>query len=137
MKNLLIFIILALSFNCFSQTQEEINKEIDPEYMQKAHIGKDSSISMTANMKKDHRIFGYKESDIHSEKVILLSIFTNEVEHNPFDCRYGSYYDTNGMRDIQLKYASTENDFLKIEILKKGKIIDEVYMLKKWFEFEK
>ena len=36
----------------------------------------------------------------------------------------------------KLNYVATENDFLRIEILKAGKKIDEVYMLKKWFEFE-
>ena len=56
--------------------------------MGKAYIEKDGTIWMSANMKKDHRIFGYKDKDIYSEKMILLSP------------------------------------------------IDQVYMLKKWFEFE-
>jgi uncharacterized protein YecT (DUF1311 family) len=90
-----------------------------------------------ANIKKNHRIFGYKEKDIYSEKMILLSIFTNEVENNPFECKYGAFYDTNGMKEISLKYISNEGKFLKIEIIneKEGKS-DISYMLKKWFEFE-
>lgn len=115
----------------------KITEEIDSQYMGKAFIEKDSSIWITASMKKDHRIFGYKNKDIHSEKMILLSVFTNEVENNPFGCRYGAFYDTYGMKDRKLKYVSTEDDFLKIEIIQNGKSIDEVYMLKKWFEFEK
>lgn len=115
----------------------KIIEEIDSEYMGKAFIQKDSSIWMTASMKKDHRIFGYKNKDLYSEKVILLSVFTNEVENNPFSCKYGAYYDTNGMKDMELKYVSTENEFLKIEIKQNGKTIDQVYMLKKWFEFQK
>lgn len=114
----------------------KIIEEIDSEYMGKAHIAKDSSIWMLANMKKDHRIFGYRKKDIYSTKMILLSIFTNEVKNNPFDCKYGAFYDTNGMTDLKLKYTATENDFLRIELIKQGKIIDEVYMLKKWFEFD-
>nr|WP_241448757.1 lysozyme inhibitor LprI family protein [Aquimarina pacifica] len=115
----------------------KIIEEIDSEYMGKAYIHKDGSIWMTVNMKKDHRIFGYKNKDINSTKMILLSIFTNEVKNNPFKCKYGAFYDTNGMNDLKLKYVSTENDFLKIEVTKKGKTIDKVFMLKKWFEFEK
>ncbi len=109
----------------------KIIEEIDSEYM-----GKDDNIWITANMKKDHRIFGYKNKDINSTKMILLSIFTNEVKNNPFDCKYGAYYETNGMNDFKLKYIATENNFLRIEIIKEGKFIDEVFMLKKWFEFE-
>ena len=114
----------------------KIIEEIDSEYMGKAYIDKDGSIWMTANMKKDHRIFGYKNKDINSTKMILLSIFTNEVKNNPFKCKYGAFYDTSGMNDLTLKYVSTENDFLKIELIKEGKTIDKVFMLKKWFEFE-
>ena len=115
----------------------KIIEEIDSEYMGKAFIEKDGTIWMSANMKKDYRIFGYKDKDIYSEKIILLSIFTNEVKNNPFDCEYGAFYDTNGMKNMELKYIATENEFLKIEIIENGKTIDQVYMLKKWFEFEK
>ena len=114
----------------------KIIEEIDFEYTGKAYIDKNGSIWMTANMKKDHRIFGYKNKDINSTKMILLSIFTNEVKNNPFKCKYGAFYDTSGMENLQLNYVSTENDFLNIEIIKNGEIIDNVYMLKKWFEFE-
>ncbi len=109
----------------------KIIEEVDSEYMGKAYIEKDGSIWMIANMKKDHRIFGYKNQNIYSTKMILLSIFTNDVKKNPFDCKYGAFYDTNGMKDLELKYIATENDFLKIEIIKEGKPIDEVFMLKK------
>lgn len=115
----------------------KIIKQIDSQHMGKAFIEKDNSIWITASMKKDHRIFGYKSKNIYSEKMILLSVFTNEVENNPFGCRYGAFYDTNGMKDIKLKYMSTEEDFLKIEIIQDGETIDVVYMLEKWFEFEK
>jgi len=116
----------------------KIIEEIDSEYMNKAYIGKNGEIWMTPNMKRDHRIFGYESNDIYSEKMILLSVFTNEVENNPFECKYGAFYDTNGMKEISLKYISNEGEFLKFEIVneKEGKS-DIVYMLKKWFEFEK
>nr|WP_233503060.1 lysozyme inhibitor LprI family protein [Putridiphycobacter roseus] len=114
----------------------KIIPEIDAAYMQKALIQKDSSIWLTTNMKKDHRIIGYKSKDLQSTKMILLSIFTNEVENNPFECVYGAYYETNEMKDLKLKYVATEKEFLKIAILQQGKIIDQVYMLKKCFEFE-
>jgi len=114
----------------------KIIEKIDSQNRGKAHIKKDGSIWLIANMKKEHRIFGYKNKDIYSTKMILLSIFTNEVENNPFNCKYGAFYDTNEITDLKLKYIATENDFLRIEIIKDGKTIDIIYMLKKWFEFE-
>ena len=114
----------------------KIMEEIAPQNMGKAIVKKDGYVWMYANMKKDYRIFGYKNADIYSEKMILLSIFTNEVKNNPFGCKYGAFYDIAGMKDMKLKYVTTENDFLKIEIVRNGKTIDEFYMLKKWFEFE-
>ncbi|HET8809509.1 MAG TPA: lysozyme inhibitor LprI family protein [Flavobacteriaceae bacterium] len=114
----------------------KIIRPIEPKYMGKANIEPDGEIWLSANMKRDHRIFGYKEKNIHSKKMILLSIFTNEVKNNPFNCKYGAYYDTNDMEDSKLKYISTEGDFIKVEITKAKKPIDTVYMEKKWFEFE-
>ncbi|MCF4101899.1 DUF1311 domain-containing protein [Gillisia sp. M10.2A] len=115
----------------------KIISNIDPQFRGKAFIEKDGLIWLNANMKRDHRIFGYKEKDICSEKMILLSVFTNEVENNPFDCQYGAYYDTSGMKEISLKYISTEGDFLKVAVIKKDKKLDEIYMLKNWFEIDR
>jgi uncharacterized protein YecT (DUF1311 family) len=114
----------------------KIIEEIESENMEKADIKKDNSIWLTANMKKDHRIFGYKKKDINSTKMILLSIFTNDVKNNPFNCEYGAFYDTTSMNGFKLNYVATEDSFLRIEITKEEKTIDEVFMLKKWFEFE-
>ncbi|MFV8226457.1 lysozyme inhibitor LprI family protein [Christiangramia aquimixticola] len=110
---------------------------LNPTSIKKALIRKDRSIVLTANMKTDHRIVGFKKKNIYSKKMILLSIFTHEVENNPFNCKYGAYYDTNGMGDMRLKYISTEDDFIKVEILKDDKKLDKVYMLKDKFEFLK
>lgn len=104
--------------------------------MELAHVRKDSSITLSVNMKKVHRIFGYNKSDINSTKMILLSIFTFDVEHNPFNCKYGAYYDIVGMTDLSLRYLRTDGDFLEVAIVKDQKEIEKVYMLKKWFDFE-
>ncbi|MBJ2175861.1 DUF1311 domain-containing protein [Aureibaculum sp. A20] len=111
-------------------------EEIDTEFMEKAHIDKMGSVLGLSNMKKDHRIFGYKEMSIYSEKMILISIFTDEVKHNIFDCKYGAYYDMSSIKDFKIKYKSTNGAFLKMEIIKDGAIIDEIYMEKKWFIFD-
>ena len=71
----------------------------------KATISKaDSIISLTANIRRDPRIFGYQKPDINSKKMILLSVFTKDVEGNPFKCAYGSYYQTSNMKSMDIKF---------------------------------
>jgi len=109
--------------------------ELDQNDYSKAYIEKDSTIWIPQNINSEIRIFGFQSKDILSKKMILISVFTKDVENNPYDCKYGSYYHTQSMDDLVLKYLSTENQFMKIAILKKGTLIDTVYMEKKWFEF--
>ena len=96
----------------------------------------DSTIHLTANKWQDHRIFGYAQPDIKSERLLLLSVFTNDVENNPFGCRLGAYYDTEGMGELTLKYNSTTGNFVKATAIDKAKNSTTVYFEKKWIEFE-
>lgn len=96
----------------------------------------DSSISLTANIRKDHRVFGYAKPDTKSERLLLLSVFTKDVEGNPFNCELGSYYDTGGIENLTLKYIESVGEFVKaVAIDKSGKRTD-LYFEKKWVEFE-
>jgi hypothetical protein len=90
----------------------------------------DSTFQITANMKLDHHFFGYAAPNLNSEKLILFSIFTDEVDSNPNNCRLGAYYDTNGLQDFSLKYSTTDGDFIKV-IATRNKIKTELYFEKK------
>ena len=57
----------------------------------------DSIMEIQAFIRKDHRIFGYEKPDKNSAKLIVFSIFTNDVENNPHHCKLGSYYDTTAL----------------------------------------
>ncbi|QGW28681.1 hypothetical protein [Phnomibacter ginsenosidimutans] len=96
----------------------------------------DSTIYLIANIKKDHRIFGYASPDVKSERLLLLSVFTNDVENNPFGCRLGAYYDTNGMNELTLKYNSTTGNFIKATAIDKANNSTTIFIEKKWIEFE-
>ncbi|SHH07016.1 hypothetical protein SAMN05443549_1158 [Flavobacterium fluvii] len=121
------------------ETIEKENSEMiekDEEYINKALISKnDSLIWIVANMKRDHRIFGFEKPDLNSKRMILLSIFTNDVENNPFNCPYGAFYDTNKMKDIELKFKENIGNFAKTEVLDKN-TKGIVYFEKKWLELE-
>ena len=96
----------------------------------------DSAINLTANIRQDHRIFGYAKPNIKSERLLLLSVFTNDVENNPFDCKLGAYYDTRGMDKLTLKYVSTTGTFVKAKATDKTNNAISIYFEKKWMDFE-
>ena len=92
----------------------------------------DSTISLTANIRQDHRIFGYSRPDIKSKRLLLLSVFTDDVENNPFGCKLGSYYDTSRMDDLTLKYLETLENFVKAVAIDKTNHKTILYFEKKW-----
>lgn len=96
----------------------------------KAYVSEiDSLIGLTAYMKQDHRFYGYKSANKEATKLILFSIFTNDVDGNPFQMPLGSYYDTNELDDFSLKYLGEEGDFVKAEVVGKNSF---VFFDKKW-----
>lgn len=69
--------------------------------------------------------------------MILLSVFTNDVQGNPFNCPLGSYYQTGDMKDMTIKFVLNKGSFIKAKIEKKDSADTQVYILRKWIEFEK
>jgi len=129
------YIFLNLLATCIFTTG--YSQKIKHDYNQKATVLKeDSTIWLTANMKRDHRIFGYIKPDTNSKKMILISIFTNDIKGNPFNCPFGSYYQTSDMKDIAIKFISNKGSFIKAKIVKKDSTDTQIYILKKWIEFE-
>jgi hypothetical protein len=106
-----------------------------PEINKAAISVSDSTMWVGQNKYQDHRIFGYQKPDTSSKRMILISVFTNDVEDNPFKCPLGSYYHSGSIDDITLKYLSNENEFIKVKALKNDGTETIVYILKKWTEF--
>ncbi len=103
----------------------------------KAYVSaSDSSISLTATIRQDHRIFGYEKPDRNSKTLLLLSVFTSDIQNNPFHCDLGAYYDTSGMDNLKLSYLSTVDDFIKVAAVDNTGDTTIVYFEKKWIEFE-
>ena len=118
----------------FTNNQTIIN---DEEYINKVVVSlSDSTIFLTANMKLDHRIFGYSKPNTQSKKLLLLSIFTNDVENNPFKCELGAYYDTNRMENMDLKFIQSIKNFVKVAVIDRNRNkVTTVYFEKKNIEF--
>ena len=118
----------------FTNNQTIIN---DEEYINKVVVSlSDSTIFLTANMKLDHRIFGYSKPNTQSKKLLLLSIFTNDVENNPFKCELGAYYDTNRMENMDLKFIQSIKDFVEVTVFDhNSNKVTTVYFEKRFIEF--
>ncbi len=102
----------------------------------KAYVLGDSSIWLRAEMRQDHRIFGYSKPDTTAEKLLLFSIFTNDVDDNPFGYELGAYYDTEGMDGLTLKYMSTTGDFIEAEAITENNEERTIYFEMKWIVFD-
>lgn len=101
----------------------------------KAYISK-GTIYLSADKMTDHRFFGYEKPDTESKRLILISVFTDDVEGNPFGCKLGAYYDMYDMSDMDgmdLSYLETVGDFVKIEATK-GTDKTIFYFEKKWVD---
>jgi len=115
----------------------EDQEAISDEFLNKAEVSiEDSLIRLAANIRLDHRIFGYEKPDTNSKKMILLSIFTNDVKGNPYQCPYGSFYETNEMDGLKLKFVSDGDKFIEVNVKREEAILGKVFIDKKWIEFE-
>ena len=108
------------------------------EFANKIEISKkDSIMSLYSSMQKECRIFGYEKPNKNSKKMILISIWTFDVKGNPSNCKYGSYYETNSMDDMVLKYIGKDNSFVKAALIKNKIKTATIYFEQKWVKFVK
>jgi len=114
-----------------------VPSEISEEAMQKAVISKrDSIFHVQSNIRADYRIIGYESPDTNARKMVLFSVFTSDVKDNPFNCPYGSYYDSAQRDELIIKYVGEQGSFIEANISGNGKKPATVYFEKKWVEFD-
>lgn len=108
-----------------------------PELVNKLKVSKkDGAMDLYQSMNQECRIFGYSKPNENSKKLLLLSIWTFDVQGNPSNATFGSYYDTSSMEDLTLKFINKSSDFVKAAILKDNVKVSTVYFKSKWVEFE-
>lgn len=97
---------------------QKIVDESSPEEINFMYVTRTGSVFLFSNIRKSHRLFGYGKPNVKSEKLILFSVFTNDVENNPFQCKFGSYYESSAMKSkgLQLKFIKFQGDFAEMEI---------------------
>lgn len=119
------------------ERQKEDSFEPDGDMLNKLTIEEDSTLWMMSNIRKDHLFFGYERPDTSSKKMLVFSVFTYNVQGNPFHCPLGAYYQTSDMGDMVLKYVSDEKSFIKVEALEDDSVKGVIYIEKKWIEPKK
>lgn len=146
----LFTLLLISTLSTFSQSKEirKTNKDslewelqgnvfLEGNNLNKLQVTKqDSIVRLYSNIRYDHRIFGYEKADLKSRKKILFSVFTFDVEGNPCNCVFGSFYETSSMKGITMKYVGKEKSFMKVELHEGKTKLGTVYFEKKWVEFE-
>jgi hypothetical protein len=149
MDKVVFFIFLQLLLSCNSKGEEDRNKadtiyglkdtnvassnDDQLELCGRAQISKSDSVFwVSGEIKCDYRIFGYSAPDINSEKLILFSVFTKDVEKNPYKCSLGAHYDSNAIAEV--RYIKDTGKFVKTRLLSNGKSFD-VFFLKTNVEF--
>ncbi len=92
----------------------------------------DKNFVLWADMKMDHRFYGYEKPDVNSKKLILFSIFTNDVEGNPFDLPLGAYYSTADMEGSSFKFKGEKEGFVEVEFTDGDGKQNTLYFERKW-----
>lgn len=95
---------------------------------------KDSSVTVGQNKYYSHRIFGYEKPDSTSKRLLVISAFTTDVEGNIFKCSLGAYYTTYSM-ELNLKYVSSYESYVKVAVIKDGIVKAFIYLQKMWVEY--
>ena len=117
--------------------ENEANDLINDDFIQKAIVYRsDSSLNMFENIRADYKIFGYQAPDTNSRKLLLVSVFTKDVEGNPYNCEYGSYYGSNFMEGITIKYVKSTGNFVEANLIKGKVVLTPIFIQKNWVEFK-
>jgi hypothetical protein len=152
-KNLIFGTLILITTNLFGQFNSEGNqdsckiehclepdslfdKNFDDERLNRMLVFlPDSTIFFTSNIQNDHRFFGYAKPDTNSERLILFSVFTMDVQNNPYCCKFGAYYDLFG-DSPRLKYKGKTGKFVEVELTDSTGNCQIVYFKEKWISIE-
>ncbi|MGI4741192.1 MAG: hypothetical protein ACRYG7_38990 [Janthinobacterium lividum] len=98
---------------------------------------KTKSFSLVANIREDHQIFGYATPNVHSEKLILFSVFTNDVKNNPYHCPLGAYYETSDLKSgDDIRFVSESPTFIKLTYLNAAHQPTPFYVKREFVRFD-
>ena len=99
----------------------------------KAYVDPENNrIDLWADMRMDHRFYGYEKPDTSSKRLILFSIFTDDVDGNPFNVPLGSFYSTPDVEGGIFTYINEKDGFVQAEFTDKDDQKTIIYFERKW-----
>lgn len=101
----------------------------------KAVILSDRSFNVFADIHRDYSFFGYSKPDVTSDKLIIFSVFTDDVENNPLKLELGAYYGTDSSIPFNFKYLDMDGNFVRIVATDTSGNKHIIFFEKKWVEF--
>jgi hypothetical protein len=114
-----------------------------PDEIHKASIQKgtinlsDSILSISGSIQADYRVIGFANPDTCSKRLIVFSVFTRDVDGNPYGCQYGSYYSTQSIDSVLIKYTAKVKGFIQASVIVNGLKKTSVYFESRWIRFTK
>lgn len=124
LKFIALLLLLATAGSAQAQTKAVIDR-------------KTKSFSLVANMREDHQIFGYAAPDTHAKKLILFSVFTNDVKDNPYHCPLGAYYQTSDLpAGTDIRFMSASGGFVKLNYVASSQHPIPFYIKQTFVSFE-
>lgn len=96
----------------------------------------DSLLDLRGHKIKDHRIFGYEKPDTLSKRLLLFSVFTNDVEGNPYGFEMGAHYELPTRTNLRLKYLSHDDAFVEALAIDSANTKRKVYFETSWVVIE-
>jgi hypothetical protein len=136
MKLILIVFFSFTSFFTFAQSDTITPSFIDTTPAKLSIDKSDSTTSMFGNIHSDYTFFGYSKPDTNSTKLIIFSVFTNQVKDNPHKCKYGAHYGDNSLGDKSIKFSGYNDEFGKFQLIKNNIVIDQLFFKKDYFKFD-
>ena len=125
---------LSVNSSIFSQNDTILKSDTNST---KLLIDKTDSIaSLFANMQSDHNFFGYSQPDSNSTKLILFSIYTNQVKDNPHHCKYGAHYSDTSLEKKHLKFICYSKNYGQFKLMENKKEIAVIYFKNQNFKFD-
>ena len=119
----ILFVSLLSLTSSFAQTKAFIDKST-------------KAFFLTANIRQDHKFFGYEKPDVKSKKMIAFSVFTTDVEGNPYKCPLGAYYDASGLPEgNKITFVSVVGTFVKLNYINAKNEVTSIYIKRKFVEF--
>ncbi|TFZ63115.1 hypothetical protein E4631_23505 [Hymenobacter sp. UV11] len=124
LKSVAILLFLLAAGSAQAQTKAVINR-------------KTKSFTLVANIREDHQIFGYAAPDVHAKKLILFSVFTNDVKDNPYHCPLGAYYQTSDLpAGDDIRFVAASGGFVKLSYAAPSQHATPFYIKQAFVSFE-